>query len=52
MHLISLISNNLTGAANQQTACTPLQNEPPITLCARLVTFVHSIERPYFEEES
>lgn len=50
MHLISFISNNLTGAANQQTACTLLQNEPPITLCVRLVTFVHSIERPYVEE--
>ena len=50
MHLISFISNNLIGAANQQTACTPLQNELPITLCVRLVMFVHSIERPYVEE--
>ena len=50
MHLISFISNNLTGAANQQTACIPLQNELPITLCVRLVMFVHSIERPYVEE--
>ena len=50
MHLISFISNNLTGAANQQTACIPLQNELPIALCVRLVMFVHSIERPYVEE--
>ena len=52
MHLISLISNNLTGVANQQTACSPLQNEPPVTLCVRLATFAQSIERPYVEEES
>ena len=50
MHLISFISNNLTGAANQQTACIPLQNELPVILCVRLATFVHSIERPYVEE--
>ena len=50
MHLISFISNNLTGAANQQTACIPLQNEPTITPCISLVMFVHSIERPYVEE--
>ena len=28
----------------------PLQNEPPITLYVRLVTFAQSIERPYIEE--
>lgn len=50
MHLISLIPNNLIGAANQQTTCTPLQNEPPVTLCVRLAMFAQSIERPYVEE--
>lgn len=52
MRLISLISNNLIGAANRQTACTSLRNELPITLCVRLIMFVHSIEHPYFEERT
>ena len=50
MHLISLIPNNLIGVANQQTTCTPMQNEPPVTLCVRLAMFAQSIERPYVEE--
>lgn len=50
MRLISLISFNLIRAANQQTSYIPLQNEPSVIPCIRLVTFAQSIERPYFEE--
>lgn len=52
MHLISSISNNLIGVANQQTACAPLQNKLPVTPYVRLAPFAQSTERPYFEEES
>lgn len=52
MRLISSISNNLIGVANQQTACAPLQNKLPVTPYVRLAPFAQSTERPYFEEES